>query len=562
MDREDATDPYQDYFGTGVLGGLGGGLRTYAVLESKPYKIELDLNDWFRFDLPGHYRLYLKSHRLTRERVTGESGERTAQFAAVSDMIDIEILAEDADWRLAKLNEIRAVLDQAEPEQATPGAPPVPHGPLSQKIALVRRELRYLGSLGAVQLSFEDARKTGNGPDALLLVGARDRPQMLGAFDRYLADSQVGVGEWDIRVRALFTLLQKDAPKPLPIFMWQFPNDMQKLLAVVEARQERFQEIVREEAIGLIAVVSGKDAVARQISAEAIASLVPDAAKAAGLIPPDDDGLSREELIAHFLEFAADRQSALLGEKWDLVRGPEMIPSLRAVIGTAKSNTLPNGAMPLQVWGLGGGIAESALRRLNELSPEEAARIVRSDVASGKPRFASFAVREFPAQNIPEADDSLSALLKTDLRIALPLVAKFGTVRLASQIRERYAEQSWPCAEEESFVSYFVRTVPGEGKNGGGQVLQQAMANRERRGCYRWLLNRVASVVWNRAVQAQASATLDDSDPEAAVSAAQVLAAHGDASVEPLLWKRLERWSERWQRPGYGARSPPCHRCT
>jgi hypothetical protein len=168
-------------------------------------------------------------------------------------------------------------------------------------------------------------------------------------------------------------------------------------------------------------------------------------------------------------------------------------------------------------------------------------------VASGKPRFAGFAIKEFPAQDIPEADDSLSALLRTDLRVALPLVAKFGTARLANQMRERYLEQSWPCTEEESFVSYFVRTVPGDGTDGGSNVLRRAMADRERRGCYRWLLNRVASVVWNGVIEAQAIATLDDSDPEAAVSAAQVLAAHGEARVEPLLWKRLERWSERWR---------------
>ena len=50
-ERENVPDPYQDYFGTGVLGGLAGGLRGYSVLDSKPYKIELDLNDWFRFEI-------------------------------------------------------------------------------------------------------------------------------------------------------------------------------------------------------------------------------------------------------------------------------------------------------------------------------------------------------------------------------------------------------------------------------------------------------------------------------------------------------------------------------
>ena len=70
------------------------------------------------------------------------------------------------------------------------------------------------------------------------------------------------------------------------------------------------------------------------------------------------------------------------------------------------------------------------------------------------------------------------------------------------------------------------------------------MADRENRGCYCRLLNRVA-VAWNAAVETQAISTLDDSDAEAAASAAHVLAEHGKAGVEPHLWKRLERWLER-----------------
>jgi hypothetical protein len=88
MDREDVVDPYLDYFAAGVLGGMAGGLRGYPVLGAEPYRIEVDLNDWFRFDRPGTYRLYLKSHRLSRERTT--------PFAAVSNLLTVEIVADDA----------------------------------------------------------------------------------------------------------------------------------------------------------------------------------------------------------------------------------------------------------------------------------------------------------------------------------------------------------------------------------------------------------------------------------------------------------------------------------
>ena len=549
LEQEGVADPYQDYFGTAVLGGFGGGLRGYPVLDSKPYKIALDLNDWFRFDRPGRYRLYLKSHRLARERGPGESGARTVQFAAVSNIIEIGILEEDAAWETAKLREIQAILDQPYPEQPKFGGPPLPHNPLEEQIALARRELRYMATLRAVQLSFEHGRKTGDGPDTLLLIGARDRIQVITAFDAYLADPQVGIREWEIRDRALFTFLQKDAPKPLPMFMWQFPDgpELEKLQAIAEARQKRFEEIVREEAIRLIPIVAGKDAAARKTSGEAIASVALVAARAAGLVPPDDYGLSREELIAQFAGFPFEQQLELLGKKWDLVRGPEMIPALRAVIDKAKPNALPKDAMSLRLYGIDGGIGESALRRLAELAPQETARILRSDVARENPRFPGFAVRVLPAQDVPEADEALSKLLKTNMEGVLPLVARFATARLARQMRELYLNQSWPCAEEESFVSYFVRTAPGEGPGGAIDLLRRAMANRGQRGCYHRLLNEVGGVVWNSTVEAQAIATLDDSDTEAAGSAAQALAAHGGPGVEPFLWKRLERWADRWR---------------
>src|SRR3989442_11941035 len=41
LDGKDVADPYLDYFGTAVLGGIAGGLRSHPILESAPYIIEL-----------------------------------------------------------------------------------------------------------------------------------------------------------------------------------------------------------------------------------------------------------------------------------------------------------------------------------------------------------------------------------------------------------------------------------------------------------------------------------------------------------------------------------------
>src|SRR5207244_284103 len=139
---------------------------------------------------------------------------------------------------------------------------------------------------------------------------------------------------------------------------------------------------------------------------------------------------------------------------------------------------------------------------------------------------------------IPEADAAFSVLLMTKFRTTLPLAAKFGTVRLADQMRAIYTSAAWPCEEEEWFVIYFAR----QGEN----MFPRALADREDRGCHRTVLGRVSRVLWNSIIAGAAMNALNDRDPEVAANAVLALANHGGPDVESLLWKKLEQWSEKW----------------
>lgn len=547
MEKE-VTDPYVDYFGAGVLGGLAGGIRGYPVLEQEPVKIEVELNQWFRFDVPGHYRFYLKSHRLTRESAPGQSDRRTVQFAAVSNIVEIEILAADAAWETMKLMAIKAILDPPGVEQAKTDDEPLIPAPPDEHVLLAWRELEYLGTTEAVQTTFDLARKTGSSPRTLLLFAARDRRKTVAAFDAYLSDPHVAIREWDIRVRAAFTWMEKDKPQPLPVFVWQYPDKagMETIQKLAASRQARFDEILRSEAVRLIPLADTKDAAARKISGEAIAALAPEEAKAAKLVPPDDYGLTREQLIAQFPNFPVDQQAELLGNKWDLVRGQEMIPALRQVLAREKPRATTRQVMPLNAWGTETGIAIAALQRLAQLSPQEIIRVIRDDIASGEPRFAGYALRELPAQALPDIDGALLAQLKKDYAATMPLVAKFASARLLDEVRRNAFEHPWPCAMEQPVVSYFVRVLPEENSE-GRTMLHKAMSDRKDCGFFHFLLGSVSSVAWNPAIGAEAIASLDDPDPEVVASAAQVLASHGGPEVEAPLWKRLGKWSDQWR---------------
>ncbi len=489
MEQNDVVDPWRDYFGSGVMGGVGGGLRSLPpVLGLEPHEITLDLNDWFRFDRAGRYRFYLKSHRLENS-------------AVVSNIVELEIV-DDAAWREAQLARLRARLEQSD--------------------ETARQELRTLGTPGAVELVLEIARQGRHGVDSLLLVGARDRAHAVAALDRYLADEAIAIGEYDVRLRALVTFVQRWGLPPLPTAFWQLQDErrLQEVIAEAERRQGLFAQFVREEAVRLIPVALKKQGEARKSSAREIGALALEEARKAGLVEPENYGLTRAELIAGFATFDQDRQGELLDTKWDLVRGPEMIPVLTKAVRGA----------PV-------GLQDVMMRRLRELSPAEAWGIVKQELVAGNLDFAT--MKEFPAVDVPEADAILRQRLREDPATALPLVARFGTVKLAGPMRELWARRMRSCFPEQEVVTYLARVFPAaEGE--GREALRLAMRSREGRGCSTWLLVHVGRVVWSEAVQAEAIEALNDSDVKTAEGAALILAEQGDLRVEEPLWRRLE----------------------
>ena len=549
MERHDVVDPLTDFFNSGVMGWLGGGLRGTPVLNAEPHRINLMLNDWFRFDKPGRYRLYLKSHRISRERLPSEPGDGLVHFAPASNILEIEITRHDPAWEAAKLAELQETLDPS-------GRPPVKladpfffhtqeHGP---KVRQAAEELRYLGTPGAVRLMMELTRRDLNDLDQFGLIGSPHRSLVVDEFDRYLQDPDTLIVAAVISLRALFDYVAKFSPAPLPLYKWQLQEtDWTRTRTEAESRHKQFETVVRLRAMALIPAVTHKSASVRTQCADAIAQLAPEEARSAGLVPPTDYGMSRAELIANFGDFSEKQQLALLTNKWGLVRGPEMLPALRQLVAGAQ----PIEAEKPHEYDLRryrGILTETALERMKEYAPEEVRKILWLDLARSQPSFAQFALRELPTQEVPEADPIFSERLTTNLTSTLPFVAKFGSVTLADQIREVFgAKDSWPCAEEESFLAYFARVLPSDGPGGSRDLLARAMAARGHRGCFHWLLGRVARVVWNPVVEEQAILALNDPDPEAAVDAARVLSRYGSASAEALLWKRLEQWSAKWR---------------
>ncbi|HWC98721.1 MAG TPA: hypothetical protein VG456_18305 [Candidatus Sulfopaludibacter sp.] len=556
LDRDDAPDPLADYFGSGVIGGMAGGIRGMPVLGPEPVDVELSLNDWFRFDRPGHYRVFVKSRRITREALPGETTDgHLVGVVPVSNILEFDILPADAAWEAAKLAGIQGVFD-------TPGSagekPPKGIGvPYQAETAEYRRavqELSYLGTTGAVRLILVRARMEEGQIDSLGLIRSPHRAFVEAELDRFLTDPETVITQWDVRLRALLDYVKKYPEPALPLSdAAAMPTDWGKIRRILEPRQAEFEAMVKARAVALIPAVARKSGQARESSAEAMAALAPESAKAALLVPPDDFGMSRADLIARFPQLPAKWQAELLGKKWALVRGPEMVDVLLNFIRNYPAEA-PEMSTAYNLWHGASNLPESALARIDQLSPEAARRVLLADVASATPRFAAYAMLKLEPQSFSSADATFKSSLEAHRDTAMPLIAHFGSTALIEAVHDRFPHpETLPCAMEEPVLLYFLRISPEE----GARLLKQSMAARERRGCYRVLLGGLSSRLWNGAFEKQSLASLDDPDPEVAASAAQALAARGSAAVEPLLWRRLEQWSEKWRGKAADLRSNP-----
>ena len=108
---ERVSDPLLDYFAASP-GAIGGGIRGNPVLGETPTVVRLQLNEWFRFDTPGTFRLSARSHRVTDETATGSSRVVVIESNAVA----FEIVPLTADWAAATLASAVRRIDSPEPD--------------------------------------------------------------------------------------------------------------------------------------------------------------------------------------------------------------------------------------------------------------------------------------------------------------------------------------------------------------------------------------------------------------------------------------------------------------
>ena len=240
-------------------------------------------------------------------------------------------------------------------------------------------------------------------------------------------------------------------------------------------------------------------------------------------------------LGAHFTQLDAQQQEAMLTWRWGIVAGEPMIPALRTLV--AADSTAVD------------AVRDMALIRLGELDPDEAERLSRDDVLSGRMRFAARALR-IPEEREEAFAAEVSSLLVMRLsaratgsrvydqngagaRGILPLLARFGTASDVEAVITHFTPIPGACAMRSTLAAYVLRADPAR-----GEALLRDLLDTTTSRCAEHVVETLARA-WPQVLPVPLMIeTLDHPDARVAASAATALARIGDAEAHVV-----RRWS-------------------
>ena len=302
--KEGTSDPL------GVRKSVGGSEIAGVVVLGKPWSMDVDLNQWVRFERPGRYRVRALVH---------VSDKRGQNLAVTSNETEIEIVAADREWLAQQLRQAVAVLD----------APASTDQQAFNARASAARTIWYLDT-----------------PESV-----REAARLLGALDEQTAQTLQlalqGSAHQDVAIAAMKQLLRSpDQPVTSP-----FLQTLASLEATQKVRHDAadpgapFQELRTE----LGSVVERKRGDARAISLKTLLD---------GARPEAVSANMRAEIAGLFSDLPFQQQKELLTSQWKRIAGPAMIPALLRIYENAP-------AVP----GLQQSLAPEAVQRLYELTP-------------------------------------------------------------------------------------------------------------------------------------------------------------------------------------------------
>jgi hypothetical protein len=270
-------DPWNYRLHEGMVYSGPGGMR----LGGEPAILNIDLNQWVRFERPGHYTVHAVSHVMSPQN---------QDVSLESNQIGIDIVAADPQWQAEELARNVGILNSTLSK--------IDNQAFEARMSAARR-ITYLDTPAAVR---EMAR----------WLGTADI-QTAQVFEDGLRSSTYGPEA----VNVLRELLRSPSEPVPPIFL--------RTLASLDKGGKDPQSALAE-------AVEQKQGAAKAISLKTLLDNMPAEGVPVKL---------RSEIAALFRDLPASQQSDLLNYQWKKIEGPEMVPILRQIFETAPQSRYP-----------------------------------------------------------------------------------------------------------------------------------------------------------------------------------------------------------------------------
>ena len=538
LDRpDDVVDPVADYFDSALFGYAGGGMSATPELTDKPELISTELNEWMRFDRPGHYRLYVVSGRISRKG--SRTGNRDLQV--VSNVVEFDILPADKKWTTQKLNDAITTLSK----------PKVDH-------SAACRTLRFLPTTAAVsemRKRFRDEDRDCDSEYEFGLIGSPHRDFVIRDMETGLSSPEQPITTSFFTTLALLEFMRQ--AEPLPPYPDGTDEQNKQWQAQLARHRSAYDKLQLNYLGQLAAAIPQKQGRARATSLQTLLDVQ------AELNTSDFSGLLAS-MPDVFRLLPLDEQARFLEHQWKPIASASMLPVLRGILKHTESK--PNDYQEKELRSL-------ALKRLYELAPDEGRRLIFDEIRRPAPRVNKNALRLLPEETLPEFDLVLATNLEEaprgggDSEAISELIERYATAQILPRVRAVFDAAGvgrWACSSQAALLAYFLRVDPSV----GGEYLNKVLAARglNQSGCYSSTFRDVPPLHMSKEVEDAATASLDDEDAEVASQAALVLGQYGGADAEKALWQRLEKWHEanesrseeiREQYPGVPSRGAP-----
>lgn len=537
VDSAGAVDPLPVYYDREFGMAYSGPGPRFEPLAMKPLTVSYTLNEWLRFDAPGHYRVY-----LTCGRVTDAAKRHEDLFfrghSMTSNSVEFDVLPDDPAWDAQTLQAALPLYNAQGYNSRTDAA---------QQAAI--RAVRFLDTPDAARAmiarygtfsDFDFANTRTYFQTRLGLFGFPQPGFVVSEMERRISDPDFPVSE-----QLIYDLAQAQ-------FLAAYTHLIPRYVAGDPAKEKERQDLLQQRLAAetalqqqdwerLKAASPIKRGKARVTSLYALLRLDYRSPNSA------EHQTQVRALVPVFEDLTPEQQENLLGYNWAALRGPDMLPILRRLY-----------AEPVSDGGVGNwqevdslALHSLALRRLTELSPAEGRALLLTEIRSRNPRVDLPTLCSLPDRTLPALDGVLAANLESilssgsgDWRVAPRLVERYATASILPRVKAVYGDKGgqWACDIQTNLLAYFLRTDPAY----GAAQMRKALAARKDTGCYRSVLSDVAALKSGPDVERLAALHLHDPDTAVVADAAKMLGEDGSLRDEPALWARLRQWHTQW----------------